>query len=160
MWAVLQWIREFDSCQGKQASNAIPMWSEREGEAFSQPQEKDGAHTANQGTVKLPVSISLVKLIVKYCTQENPDLRATPPPQQGVICFLSFSLLTFDPPPPCREVCSSWYPIHLLKTSPPVKRLLYFLLWLRCLPFSRTGIWPSSTHRVCCTKSRWFFLKL
>lgn len=100
MCAVLQQIREFDSCQGKQASNnAIPMRSEREGGAFSQPQEKDGAHAANQGTVKLPVSISLVKLIVKYCTQENPDLRATPPPQQGVICFLSFSLLTFDPPP-------------------------------------------------------------
>lgn len=73
------------------------MWSEREGEAFSQPQEMDGAHAAQ--SVKLPVNVSLVKLIVKYCTQENPDPRATPPPpQQGVICVLSFSLLTFDFP--------------------------------------------------------------
>lgn len=47
MCAVLQQIRKFDSCQGKQASNnAILMWNEREDGAFSQPQEMDGAHAA------------------------------------------------------------------------------------------------------------------
>lgn len=114
----------------------------------------------SQGTVKLPVSDSLVKLIVKYCTQENPDLRATPTTTttttgSNLVFVLQFTDIWF--PPPCREGCSSWYPIHLLKTSPLTERRLYFLLRQWCLPVSRPGIWPSCTHRVCCTRSRCFY---